>query len=71
MTVERLAARVEELEGRNAHQEAALETLTRTLLAMEKHCAEQAERLQRLEAQVRALQDAGAGGAVHERPPHY
>ena len=69
--VELLAVRLETLEGRYAHQEAALEELTRTLLAQEQRIREQAELLQRLARQVRALQGGADSLPSDERPPHY
>jgi len=68
---ELLSGRLEALEGRYAHQEAALEELTRTLLAQEQLIREQAEQLQRLERQVRALQGGADSLPADERPPHY
>ncbi len=64
--------RLEELETRNAHQELALETLTRSLIELEKTVAAQAQQLRRLEAQVRGLHnEPGDGAPPDERPPHY
>ncbi len=64
--------RLDELETRNAHQELALETMTQTLLELEKTVAAQAERLRRLETQLRGLQPDGGGQTpLDERPPHY
>lgn len=71
MTPEYLSERLEALEARYTHQEAVLEELTRTLLAQEQRIRDQAEQLQRLERQVRALQGGGAGAPTDERPPHY
>jgi uncharacterized coiled-coil protein SlyX len=69
--LELLSGRLEALEGRYAHQEAALEELTRTVLAQEQRIREQAEQLQRLERQVRALQGGADSLPADERPPHY
>jgi len=55
-----LSERLEVLELRYAHQEAALEELTRTLLAQEQLIRRQAEQLQRMEHQLRALQGGAA-----------
>ena len=62
-----------ELQERLAHQELAIEELTRALLAQEEHCralerrlARLAERLQRLERDGEAPFDP-----LTERPPHY
>jgi len=64
-------ARIEALEIRLAHQEAALEELTRALLEQEQRVREHAETLQRLELQVRALTSADGAPPADEKPPHY
>lgn len=63
--------RIEALEIRLAHQEAALEELTRTLLNQEKRIREHADLLERLELQVRALAPADGVSPADEKPPHY
>lgn len=64
-------ARVEALEIRLAHQEAALEELTRALLGQEQYVREHKEALERLELQVRTLAPADSARPVDEKPPHY
>lgn len=64
-------ARIEALEIRLAHQEVALEELTRTLLKQEQQMRDHAETIERLELQVRALAPAGGASAADEKPPHY
>ena len=67
-----LNERIEALEERLMHLEAALDVVTRTLLEQEKQLSRQAEVIQRLEDQVRGL----AGGSMTDPrkeppPPHY
>ncbi len=64
-------ARIEALEVRLAHQEVALEELTRTLLKQEQYIREHSESLERLELQVRALQPVDGASPGDEKPPHY
>lgn len=72
MRASELHARVEDLEIRIAHQDAALEELTRSLLAQERRLREQAETVQRLERQVRAALPAPLASRDEETPPpHY
>ena len=71
MTAIELSERLEALEVRYAHQEAALEELTRTLLAQEQLIRSQRERLERLEQDVRALQGGVHTAVADEKPPHY
>jgi len=71
MTAIELTERLEVLEVRYAHQEAALEELTRTLLAQEQLIRSQRERLERLEQDVRALQGGVHPAVTDEKPPHY
>jgi len=66
-----LNSRVEELEFRLTHQEAAIEQLTRTLLAQEQQVREQAETIKRLEAQINSLTGSPPGAQEDETPPHY
>jgi len=66
-----LSERLEVLEMRYAHQEAALEELTRTLLGQEQVIRQQTEQLLRLEQQVRAVQGGVGGTPADEKPPHY
>jgi len=71
MTAIELTERLEVLEVRYAHQEAALEELTRTLLAQEQLIRSQRERLERLEQDVRSLQGGVHPAVTDEKPPHY
>jgi len=71
MTAVELTERIEVLEVRYAHQEAALEELTRTVLAQEQLIRAQRERLERLEQDVRALQGGVHTAVADEKPPHY
>ncbi|MCG6867144.1 MAG: SlyX family protein [Thiogranum sp.] len=71
MTAIEPTERLEVLEVRYAHQEAALEELTRTLLAQEQLIRSQRERLERLEQDVRALQGGVHTAVADEKPPHY
>ncbi|VAW79173.1 hypothetical protein MNBD_GAMMA14-1760 [hydrothermal vent metagenome] len=64
-------ARIESLEIRLAHQEAAIEELTHTLLKQEQRLRESAQTLERLELQVRALTPADGAPVTDEKPPHY
>lgn len=65
-------SRFEMLEVRLAHQEAAVEELTRTLLNQEKQVREQAESLERLQQQLRALAASPLAAPEDETPPpHY
>jgi len=71
MTAVELTERLEVLEVRYAHQEAALEELTRTVLAQEQLIRAQREGLERLEQEVRALQGGVHTAVADEKPPHY
>lgn len=67
-----LEQRVEDLEIRIMHLEAALDEMTRTLLQQELLTARQADLLRLLEAQLKGL--AGVLSPATEReppPPHY
>jgi len=67
-----LHARLEALESRLAHHEAAMDELTRALLQQERLVAEQAESLRRLEAQLRASISSPIASRDEETPPpHY
>ncbi|MFP5504615.1 MAG: SlyX family protein [Gammaproteobacteria bacterium] len=63
---------MEALEIRLAHQDAAVDELTRTLLDQERRLREQAEGLQRLERQLRAATPSIVATRDEETPPpHY
>jgi SlyX protein len=66
-----LIARVEALEFRLTHQEAAIEELTRTLLEQEGRAREQADSIERLEARLTELAESPPGPPADEKPPHY
>jgi SlyX protein len=67
-----LLARIEALEIRATHQDAALDELTRTLLDQERVLREQAESLRRLELQLRAATPSPIATRDEETPPpHY
>jgi len=71
MTEHELYSRVEVLEFRLTHQDAAIEELTRTVLAQQQQVTEQADTIKRLEAQIRSLTSSPPGTQENERPPHY
>jgi len=71
MTDRDFDARLETLEVRYAHQESALEELTRTLLNQEQQVRALMQLTERLETQLRALAPSGAGLHDEEPPPHY
>ena len=71
MTDKEYDARLETLEVRYAHQESALEELTRTLLNQEQQVRVLADRVERLESQLRALAPSGADSHGEQPPPHY
>jgi len=67
-----LDARIESLEARLMHQEAAIDELTRTLLLQEQLVNRQGATIERLEAQLRSvfatnITPPGEDGP----PPHY
>lgn len=67
-----LDARIESLEARLMHQEAAIDELTRTLLRQEQRLNRQAETMERLEAQLRSLVAANITPPGEDGPPpHY
>ena len=72
MTEDELATRLESLELRLMHQEAAIEELTRTVLSQEQLIATQVVAIERLEAMLRTLSDTNAANPGEEPPPpHY
>ena len=64
-------ARIDSLEERYAHQEAALDEITRRAIEQGGLIAAQAEKIERLEAALRALDQSSYTVASDERPPHY
>ena len=71
-SIDELRARIEELEIRLAHQDVAVEELTRQQLEQERLLREQAERMRRLETQLRAAAPGLVADSDEETPPpHY
>jgi len=67
-----LDSRIESLEARLMHQEAAIDELTRTLLLQEQLVNRQAATIERLEAQLRSMFAANiTPRGEDEPPPHY
>lgn len=65
-------SRLTELEIRLAHQEAALETLTRTVVHQDQALAELRAELQALARQLRELAPSNIASLDEENPPpHY
>lgn len=71
MTEETTLARINLLEERYAHQEAALDEITRRAIEQSRLIEAQAAKIERLEATLRALDQASSTVAVDEKPPHY
>jgi SlyX protein len=72
MTEDELNTRIERLENRLMHQEAALEEMTRILLAEELQIREHSELLKRLAEHVRVLLPSQLALPEEETPPpHY
>ena len=64
--------RIDLLEIRLMHLEAAVDEMTRTVLGQEAQLRQQADFIQRLERLVKGLVDAGINDAGKEPPPpHY
>ena len=72
MTDDDIKRRLESLETRIMHQDAALDELTRTLLSQEQLMNKQVETIKRLEEQVRGLSSSNPATITDEPPPpHY
>jgi SlyX protein len=72
MSAADLNSRIESLEARLMHQEAAIEELTRTLLSQEQLVNRQSAAIERLESQLHALFNAGITPPGEDGPPpHY
>jgi len=71
MTDTDFGTRLEALEVRYAHQESALEEVTRTLLGQEQQLRALAKLVERLETQLRTVLPSGAATNDAEPPPHY
>lgn len=67
-----LSERIDTLEIRLAHQEAALEELTAALLKQESRVREQERTIEQLQTQLRALAVSPVASRDEESaPPHY
>jgi SlyX protein len=67
-----LSARLESLEIRLMHQEAAIEELTQTLLQQEQVVSSQLTAIERIESMMRALSTSHTAPPGDEPPPpHY
>lgn len=67
-----LTSQIEQLEARLMHQEAALDELTRTLLAQEQLVRSQGESIRKLETLLQHLSSAGTAPVEDTTPPpHY
>jgi len=72
MSETELQTRLESLESRSMHQEAAIEELTHTLLQQERMVSRQAEALELLESELRSLLAANLNPPIEDGPPpHY
>ena len=72
MTDNDIKARLESLETRIMHQDAAIDELTRTLLSQELLMNKQVKIIKHLEEQVRGLSSSNSSASVNEPPPpHY
>ncbi len=72
MTDTEVTARIDTLETRLMHLEAALDELTRTLLKQEQLAAQQAETIKWLETRIRTLAPTHLARPEEETPPpHY
>jgi SlyX protein len=72
MTDDDIKRRLESLETRIMHQDAALDELTRTLLSQEQLMNKQVETIKHLEEQIRGLGASNPGTTLDDPlPPHY
>lgn len=71
MTEKTTLARIDSLEERYAHQEAALDEITRRAIEQDGLIAAQAEKIKRLEAALRTLDQVSSTMPADEQPPHY
>ena len=72
MTDTNLTSRIESLESRIMHQEAALDEITRTLLNQEQLMNRQLKIIETLQGQIQSLSDTGVASSGDEPPPpHY
>ena len=67
-----LTSRIESLENRIMHQEAALDEITLTLLKQEQLINRQLKAIETLQGQIQSLSDTGVTSSGDEPPPpHY
>lgn len=72
MSNNELHDRIDALEVRLMHLDAALDEMTRTLLSQEVQLRQQADTIRRLETLVKGLAETGTGDPGKEPPPpHY
>ena len=72
MTDDELNSRIEALESRFLHQDAALEELTRILMSQEQLLKQQTETIKRLEMLLHTLTPSPIATSEEETPPtHY
>ncbi len=72
MSNNELSTRLESLEIRLMHQEAAIEELTQTLLQQEQLVSSQVTAIERIESMMRALSSSPSAPPGDEPPPpHY
>lgn len=71
MSDSEIVTRLDDLEIRYAHQESALDELTRTVLAQAQQIRLQADSIERLEKYIRTLQAGVPATSGDEKPPHY
>ncbi len=71
MTEKTILARIDSLEERYAHQEAAVDEITRRAIEQDGLIAAQAEKIKRLEAALRTLDQVSSTMPADEQPPHY
>lgn len=71
MTEKVVLERLDLLEERYVHQEAALDEITLRYVEQGRLIETQAEQIERLEAALRALGQSSSATVIDERPPHY
>ena len=72
MSNNELSTRLESLEIRLMHQEAAIEELTQTLLQQEQLVSSQVTAIERIESMMRSLSSSSSAPPGDESPPpHY
>ncbi|MGD8378316.1 MAG: SlyX family protein [Gammaproteobacteria bacterium] len=63
--------RIIELEIRVAHQQDALDEMTRELLRQNRELDDLRETVRQLAQRLQTVAEAGSNSAVDEKPPHY